>query len=128
MILFCLFVGGTPLLAMLNPLFWSLTILWWVFHPHWLQQIIPTLTYFVGQLCWIAGNCFVLYSWILSTRQPRERLWLAAILSPLYWILMSIAATKAVLQLITAPSYWEKTQHGLDSDSQDPSPDFQMAA
>jgi hypothetical protein len=30
---------------------------------------------------------------------------------------MAMAATKAAVQLITAPSYWEKTQHGLDHGS-----------
>jgi hypothetical protein len=33
---------------------------------------------------------------------------------PLYWVLMALAATKAVVQLVRQPSYWEKTTHGLD--------------
>jgi hypothetical protein len=37
-----------------------------------------------------------------------------ALLSPLYWVFMSIAAIRAFAQLITAPSFWEKTLHGLD--------------
>jgi hypothetical protein len=32
---------------------------------------------------------------------------------PLYWVLQSIAAYKGLIQLITKPFYWEKTQHGL---------------
>jgi len=115
-LLFFLFVAGTPLLAILNPIFWTVTIVWFVWHPHIIVEVIPTLTYFVGQICWIAGNLLVLYSWILSTRDPKEKLWLAAVLSPLYWIIMALAAVKALVQLITAPSYWEKTQHGLDLD------------
>jgi len=39
---------------------------------------------------------------------------LAALLSPLYWVLISLAAWKAVWQLIVKPHYWEKTVHGLD--------------
>jgi hypothetical protein len=27
---------------------------------------------------------------------------------------MSLAVTKAAIQLVTAPSFWEKTVHGLD--------------
>ncbi|MDQ6782513.1 MAG: glycosyltransferase [Actinomycetota bacterium] len=113
-LMFFLFVAGTPLLAILNPIFWTVTIVWFVWHPHVIVAVIPTMTYFVGQICWIAGNLLVLYSWVLSTRDPKEKLWLAAILSPLYWIIMAIAAVKALVQLVTAPSYWEKTQHGLD--------------
>ena len=30
---------------------------------------------------------------------------------PLYWILMSLAAYRAVVQLLYAPFYWEKTRH-----------------
>ena len=43
----------------------------------------------------------------------RPDLLVAALLSPLYWILMSIAALRAGVQLVTAPSHWEKTAHGL---------------
>ncbi len=30
-----------------------------------------------------------------------------------YWVLMSIAAYKALWQLLRNPFYWEKTQHGV---------------
>jgi hypothetical protein len=33
---------------------------------------------------------------------------------PLYWVMMAIAAAKAVIQLVFTPSYWEKTTHGLN--------------
>jgi hypothetical protein len=42
-----------------------------------------------------------------------ELLW-AALLVPLYWVMMSIAAAKAFFQLVGAPNFWEKTVHGLD--------------
>jgi cellulose synthase/poly-beta-1,6-N-acetylglucosamine synthase-like glycosyltransferase len=32
---------------------------------------------------------------------------------PVYWLLISAAAYRAVYQLIKAPHYWEKTEHGL---------------
>jgi hypothetical protein len=38
---------------------------------------------------------------------------LAAVLSPVYWVMMSIAAIKAGVQLVAQPSFWEKTTHGL---------------
>jgi len=34
---------------------------------------------------------------------------------PLYWLFISAAAYRALYQLVTAPHYWEKTQHGLTS-------------
>ena len=35
------------------------------------------------------------------------------VLIPVYWLLHSAAAYKALWQLITKPHYWEKTLHGL---------------
>jgi hypothetical protein len=32
---------------------------------------------------------------------------------PVYWLLLSIAAWRALLQLIRDPYVWEKTEHGL---------------
>jgi len=36
-----------------------------------------------------------------------------ALISPLYWALISVAAWKGFIQLWTNPFYWEKTVHGL---------------
>ena len=33
--------------------------------------------------------------------------------SPIYWLLMSIAAWQALYELIVRPHYWQKTRHGL---------------
>ena len=41
------------------------------------------------------------------------RLARSRVLMPLYWVLHSVAAWRALGQLITEPSYWEKTPHGL---------------
>ncbi len=38
---FCVFVGGTPILALVNPFFWLLTIMWFIAHPEFLREIIP---------------------------------------------------------------------------------------
>ena len=41
---------------------------------------------------------------------------LAALLVPVYWVMMSVAALKAMWQLVITPSFWEKTTHGLHAD------------
>ena len=38
-----------------------------------------------------------------------------ALLTPIYWVLISIGAWKGFIQLFTNPFYWEKTVHGLDT-------------
>lgn len=35
------------------------------------------------------------------------------VLTPIYWVCLSIAAWRALYQLLTEPYHWEKTEHGL---------------
>lgn len=43
----------------------------------------------------------------------RRRAWLvwSVLLLPFYWLLVSLAAYRALIQLVTAPHHWEKTPH-----------------
>jgi cellulose synthase/poly-beta-1,6-N-acetylglucosamine synthase-like glycosyltransferase/tetratricopeptide (TPR) repeat protein len=112
---FNLFVGGTPLLTLVSPIFWVLTALWFV--THW--TIIPVLfsgwLYYVGLFSLVVGNVSFLYMGVISSRATgRPELVPAMLVAPLYWAMMSIAAIKALVQLMAAPSFWEKTTHGLD--------------
>ncbi|HTJ36343.1 MAG TPA: glycosyltransferase family 2 protein [Dactylosporangium sp.] len=114
--LLCLnfFVGGTPLTALINPVFWAMTILWVIARPHAIQVLFVTPVYYLGLLCLVLGNLTVIYLNVLVVRQmDRPNLLWSALISPAYWAMMSIAAVKAGLQLLLRPSYWEKTTHGL---------------
>jgi glycosyltransferase XagB len=109
------FVAGTPLLAFLNPVFWLMTVLWFIGHPSFIRSIYPAPVFYPAILCWLLGNFACVYVLALATAHANRRdLFIAALLCPLYWVMMSIAAFKAVLQLVVTPSYWEKTTHGLD--------------
>lgn len=114
----CAFVGGTPILAVLNPLFWVLTVIWFTGHPEVLKQIFPAPVYYVGLVLWAFGNFLLWYLTVLTARHTRsEGLLLAAVLVPVYWVMMSVAAAKAAWQLVITPSFWEKTTHGLHSET-----------
>ena len=39
------------------------------------------------------------------------------LLTPLHWLLLSLAAWRALYQLVAAPYVWEKTEHGLAKSS-----------
>jgi cellulose synthase/poly-beta-1,6-N-acetylglucosamine synthase-like glycosyltransferase len=111
---FNLFVGGTPALGLLNPVFWALTILWFTAKPHFIKDLFPAPVFYLGLLCWAFGNFTIAYLWVIATRlTKRTDLFVAALLVPVYWVMMSVAAVKALLQLVISPSYWEKTMHGL---------------
>ena len=109
-----LFVGGTPLLALLNPIFWLMTIVWFLGHPAFIQSLFPAPLYYGSLACWAFGNFLLVYFTVASCRLGKrfELLW-AALLVPLYWVMMSMAAAKAFFQLLGAPTFWEKTVHGL---------------
>jgi LPXTG-site transpeptidase (sortase) family protein len=111
---FNLFVGGTPLLSLLNPFFWLLTIVWFLGHASIIEAIFPAPLYHLALFCWIVGNLAVFYVTILAARRSgRNSLVWAACLVPVYWVMMSMAAIKAFWQVLAAPSFWEKTTHGL---------------
>jgi hypothetical protein len=48
----------------------------------------------------------------LARRGQLRQGWILA-LTPLYWACLSIAAWRALYQLLTEPYRWEKTEHGL---------------
>jgi cellulose synthase/poly-beta-1,6-N-acetylglucosamine synthase-like glycosyltransferase len=48
----------------------------------------------------------------LRRRGLARTAWVLA-LTPVHWLLLSVAAWRAVWQLIFAPHLWEKTEHGL---------------
>ena len=113
---FNLFVGGTPLITLLNPVFWTLVVLWFIGRPHLLEQSFPPFVYHFALLSWVAGNFVFLYAFLLVARDhtDRDHMVPMCLFIPAYWVMMSLAATKALVGLIADPSYWEKTVHGLD--------------
>ena len=112
---FNLFIAGTPLLSLINPVFWALTALWFLVHPPVILALFPAWLYYLSLGVMVIGNISLFYSWLVSARIAGSRhLVFAATIIPLYWMLMSLAVTKAAVQLVTAPSFWEKTTHGLD--------------
>lgn len=68
-----------------------------------------------------AGNLVLGYAaamLLVLVSAIRRRAWRLIpwiVLVPLYWVLISAAAYRALLQLITDPHKWEKTEHGLSA-------------
>ncbi len=113
-ITFQIMVGIGPLANVINPLFWSLTLLYIVTRSPFIESLYPGLLFYVGSFLLFAGNYFSLYIQLSGAIIQREYggvKWM--LLSHLYWMLMSVAAWRAFYQLIFNPHYWEKTLHGL---------------
>ena len=111
---FQLTIGGTFLQFLVNPLMWAITLIWIISTPVYFTEVFSGWIYYVGNVCLFLGNIAFAYAnliGVLKSKQWSLVKW--AVLSPVYWIFMSIAAFKAIHQLAVAPSYWEKTVHGL---------------
>jgi cellulose synthase/poly-beta-1,6-N-acetylglucosamine synthase-like glycosyltransferase len=112
---FHVMIGATPFLALANPFFWLLTALWFLGGLHVVRVLFPAWIFYPALISVVLGNFLALYQVVISVRLAKyPGLVTAALLSPLYWVFMSIAAIRAFAQLLTAPSFWEKTMHGLD--------------
>jgi cellulose synthase/poly-beta-1,6-N-acetylglucosamine synthase-like glycosyltransferase len=111
---FVFFIGGTVLSGLLNPLFWLLYLVWLLLAVGGIDSVFPQYLLLISLTNLLAGNGAFIY---LSMIAPLRRGWLSLIPYSLtafaYWILISIAAYKALWQLVSNPFYWEKTHHGV---------------
>lgn len=108
---FQFFIGAPALTFLLAPVFWV------VFVVSWLGVFGGTLPPAMQWLCAVAMVGGLLSHWLFARKVMEIEGWhhlrLAFWLYPLYWVLHSLAAGRALWQLITAPHYWDKTQHGV---------------
>lgn len=105
---------GTPLTFVLNPLLWIMTSAWFLTSAGIVQQMFPAWIYYAGMVSLLLGNFVFSYlNMVAVARRGEWELMESAMTAPAYWSLMSLAAWKAVFQLVMRPSHWEKTVHGL---------------
>jgi cellulose synthase/poly-beta-1,6-N-acetylglucosamine synthase-like glycosyltransferase len=111
---FALLVGGTPLTFLLVPPLYALFVVSLLVPAAALSSFFPGWVLTVSLFNLLIGNGLMVYlSMMGAFKRRRYQLVPWALLNPVYWILHSIAAYKAVWQLITKPHYWEKTAHGI---------------
>jgi len=106
-------VGGIAV-TLLNPLFWGLAAVFVLFQPDWLRELFPGPLYYIAAAQLVLGNFLHVYLFLIGL--GRRGYWdviPAMLVVPAYWVLMSVAGWKGLIQLFTKPFYWEKTEHGL---------------
>ena len=110
---FIFFVLGTPFAHLLNLVFWIITILWF-WGAYSLPAGIPEVLLFAGFISLVFGNALFILLHIVPMLMRKEwSIAFAAILIPVYWLMMSVATIRAIFQLVFHPHYWGKTSHGL---------------
>jgi glycosyltransferase XagB len=108
-----LFFGAATLCVMMNPIYWALTVAWFAGHYHFIHILFPSILLYLGIVGLFVGNAAFVMSAVSGAygRGNYEDVkWI--LLVPVYWLLMSVAAWKALIQLCHKPFYWEKTVHG----------------
>src|SRR6266498_5607358 len=111
---FQFYIGCTPLLLLLAPLFWMLTLIWNLGQGHILGWYFPPVLYLLSLASFVL-SVLALLSCGLSSAVARRNYDLIKVLFlfPFYIFIFYIAAWKGCFQLFTRPYYWEKTKHGL---------------
>jgi cellulose synthase/poly-beta-1,6-N-acetylglucosamine synthase-like glycosyltransferase len=114
-IAFQLIVGGNALAALVHPIFIAGLIYVAMYgFPGWFSEdhgpapaVVYTGSIAVGYL----ASCFP--GWLGLRRRGLLDISWVLLATPLHWILLSVAAWRALWQLAVAPYAWEKTEHGL---------------
>ncbi len=117
---FQLIVGGNVLAALVHPLFLG-GLVYAVASgaPMWRgdSAVVAMLAVLFGTTIVIGYLTSAFLGWLgLARRGLLATSWVL-ILTPLHWLLLSLAAWRALYQLIVAPYAWEKTEHGLAKSS-----------
>jgi cellulose synthase/poly-beta-1,6-N-acetylglucosamine synthase-like glycosyltransferase len=113
-IAFHLLIGGTPFAFLVNPIMWAIFIFWLITQTKALDVFFPPAILYISLFTLLFGNFLGIYLNMLAVfRRKYYELLPYALLNPIYWMLHSTAAYKALYELFTKPFYWQKTQHGI---------------
>jgi cellulose synthase/poly-beta-1,6-N-acetylglucosamine synthase-like glycosyltransferase len=122
---FQLTLGFTSLTGLLNPIFWALACVYLISGPAHIRPLFPAPILYLGVFSMLIGNLLMMQSMMAGCMDRglygAVRTMLAI---PVYWAMMSVAAYKALFQLLR-PSrrhYWELTEHGLVTEQDEPVP------
>ncbi len=109
-----LLIGGVTFSVLVNPVFWLMAAVWFIFKPAGVAMLFPGPIFAAGAFCLFAGNFVFVYVTLLGCyKRERDSLMWIALFTPVYWVLMSISGWRAFIQFFRDPFVWEKTQHGL---------------
>lgn len=105
-------LGGFVLAALLHPFIYLMALHWLLSGTGSMLAADPFAPFNLSVFA--MGYGVTLAASAIAARQ-RFGLALAChvALSPLYWLMISAAAYRALWQLARQPDYWEKTEHGL---------------
>lgn len=143
-VVFCLFIGGTPLSLILNPIVWSTTLTYmvsrlagWPAVSLYIESLFPGPVYYIAMVLAIGGNFAMWFQKLVTPLRQQEHesfqqlspemrdqqfgLTGRLLCTPLWWLFTSLSAYLAVWELLLPSKrfYWSKTEHGHAVDNED---------
>ena len=116
-ITFQLIIGAKVLSMIINPVMWAMTIAYFAARPYtgaFIQSLYVPPIFYMAAFCLVIGNFLYMYYYMLGAAKRNQwDLIPFALLTPVYWLGMSVAAFYAVWEFIARPHYWHKTRHGF---------------
>jgi cellulose synthase/poly-beta-1,6-N-acetylglucosamine synthase-like glycosyltransferase len=113
---FHFFIGAPPFLNLVNPFMWAITIGFYILQDGEFSWLFPEPIGTLATFNLFFANLLLIYFGVVAALKRRYLdLVPTGLMQPLYWVLHAVAAYKAAWQLIAKPHYWEKTEHGTSS-------------
>ncbi len=111
---FQMVIGGSLLCFLINPIYWLMPVVSLIPHSTTIEALFPPGIYLLGSFCLFGANFVFVYMAVAGCMaRGYYDLVKYALLTPLYWLMMSVGAYKAYGQILVRPHYWEKTDHGI---------------
>ncbi len=107
-------LGGSLAAALMHPFFVATLLLGWWMDDGPSGLLSSALIEGLGLLVLAAGyGGTILCTALGMRRRGMPGLWRVLPVIPAYWLMLSLAAWRALGQLLSDPQRWEKTEHGL---------------
>jgi hypothetical protein len=105
---------GVILSALIHPLFYAYAV--WKLHTGelalWPPDGWPALIWWTGVVNLAVSYAVgIALTVVAAKRRHGSRLAAGAVLLPIYWMMISVAAYRALIDLAVRPFHWRKTMH-----------------
>lgn len=112
MLMFMFHVPGGVFLNGLNLAQWGMLIFWYVTKDPVIQSVFTDVLLYLSVFSFFVANIFFTYFNLIGCFLRRYySIVPTAIMSPLYWLMLSLATARAILRFFRQESTWDKTYH-----------------
>ena len=109
-----LLLGGGVTAALMHPFFAVALLVSFISDHRPIDGVAGAMLQGLGVAVLVLGCASALTTTLVGMkRRGLPGLWRVLPLIPAYWLMMSLAAWRALFQLLVAPQRWEKTAHGF---------------